>query len=65
MADAGIGMADVLLLIGPSVCVCCQRCAPYILNHHTSLTSRGLRTENIPPSCDMVGAYVVFFQYLS
>jgi hypothetical protein len=33
-------MADVLLLIGPSV-------------------SRGRRTENMPPSCDMLGAYIV------
>jgi hypothetical protein len=41
MAEAGIGMADVLLLIGPSV-------------------SRGRRTENMPPSCDMLGAYIVF-----
>jgi hypothetical protein len=40
MAEAGIGMADVLLLIGPSV-------------------SRGRRTENMPPSCDMLGAYIV------
>ena len=64
MADAGIGMADVLLAIGPSVCTCCQQCAAHILHHHIrSLTSRGRRTENMPPSCDMVGATVVWQSY--
>jgi hypothetical protein len=63
MADAGIGIADVLLVIGPSVCACCQQCAAHMLSHHTSLTSRGRRTENMPPSCDMAGANVLLQGY--
>lgn len=64
MADAGIGIADVLLAVGPSVCTCCQQRAAHILHRHIrSLTSRGRRTENMPPSCDMAGATVVLQSY--
>jgi hypothetical protein len=36
MADAGIGIADVLLAMGPSVCACCQQRAAHMLNYHVS-----------------------------
>lgn len=56
MADAGIGIAETLLLIAPSVCKPDQYFASCDQVQCAFPTSRGRRTENMPPSWDMTGA---------
>lgn len=55
MAEAGIGIADALLLIGPSVYAYRQFLRGLLSVGACFPTSRGRRTENMPLSCDMMG----------